>query len=124
MKGGAMGEVVTTGRWKPNAGREEAFVEAWANFAAWASSRPGAGVLCLARDTRDPGVFVSFGTWQSIEAVRAWKSAPEFRERMARALEHVAEFEPSELAVAATAEAGATSRVEPAAAGTEPLEAR
>jgi heme-degrading monooxygenase HmoA len=105
-----VGEVYTTGSWKPNAGSEHAFVEAWIRFADWASSRPGAGTLRLARDLRDPGQFVSFGVWESIEAVRGWKGSPEFRERMARLQEHVAEFQPGELELVASAEAGATSR--------------
>jgi hypothetical protein len=32
-----MPEVCTSGAWKPNAGAEDAFVEAWAEFAGWAS---------------------------------------------------------------------------------------
>jgi hypothetical protein len=65
------------------------------------------GRLVLTRDLRDAHVFVSFGAWKSIDAVRVWKGAPDFRERMARVLRHVAEFEPAELAVVAAAEAGA-----------------
>ncbi len=102
-----MTEIYTTGRWRPNTGEEEGFVEAWAGFAAWASGMPGAGRLLLTRDLRDPDVFVSFGAWKSIDAVRVWKGAPDFRERMARVLRHVADFEPAELAVVAAAEAGA-----------------
>jgi heme-degrading monooxygenase HmoA len=99
-----MSHTYTTGSWKPTAGKQDVFVAAWSGFAAWASGMPGAGTLRLARDTRDPERFVSFAAWDSIEAVRAWKSAPDFRERLARVLQHVAEFEPSELKVVATAE--------------------
>lgn len=101
-----MAEIYTTGRWKPNAGKDDAFVEAWKTFATWASSMPGAGTLRLTRDVRDTEVFLSFGAWESIDAVRAWKGAPEFRERLARVLEFVDEFAPTELAVLATVEAG------------------
>jgi heme-degrading monooxygenase HmoA len=104
-----MDGIYTTGRWKPNAGKEDAFVEAWARFAAWASGIPGAGELRLARDERERELFVSFGVWESIDAVRAWKSTPDFRERLARVLQHVDEFEPSELTVIATAHAGSVS---------------
>jgi heme-degrading monooxygenase HmoA len=102
-------EIFTTGRWKPNAGKEEAFVEAWAAFAVWASEMPGAGTLRLTRDIQEAQVFLSFGAWESIDAVRTWKSAPDFRERIARVLQHVDEFEPSELTLVATAKAGAAS---------------
>jgi heme-degrading monooxygenase HmoA len=99
-----MSQTYTTGSWKPTAGKQDMFVAAWAEFAAWASGMPGAGALRLARDTRDPERFVSFAAWDSVEAVRAWKSAPDFRGRLARVLQHVAEFEPSELNVVAAAE--------------------
>jgi len=104
-----MNQLYTTGTWTPYAGREDAFVEAWTEFAGWASSRPGAGVLSLTRDAREPGRFVSFGAWRTSEAVRAWKGGPEFRERMAHVLQHVAEFQPTELAVIATADQGAVT---------------
>jgi heme-degrading monooxygenase HmoA len=104
-----MSEVYTTGSWKPNRGSEEAFVEAWSQFASWASSMPGAGTLRLVRDLHDSSRFVSLGDWASIDEVRAWKSSPEFRERMARVLQHVDDFQPTELALVALAEGGAVS---------------
>ena len=106
--------VYTTGSWKPNPESEEAFVEAWSQFAVWASSMPGADALRLVRDLGEPGRFVSFGAWGDIDHVRAWKSSPEFRERMARVLQHVDDFQPTELAVVATAEGGEVSVRTPA----------
>ncbi len=99
-----MSVIYTTGNWKPNPGSEDAFVAAWKQFAAWASSMPGAGRLQLVRDLREPERFVSFGDWGSIDQVRDWKSSPEFRERMARVLQHVDEFQPTELTLIASAE--------------------
>jgi heme-degrading monooxygenase HmoA len=104
-----MGEIYTTGRWKVSADKEDKFVEAWARFATWASEMPGVGELRLTRDRRDDELFVSFGAWASADAVQAWKSAPEFPDRLAHVLEHVDEFEPSELAVVATAKAATGS---------------
>jgi heme-degrading monooxygenase HmoA len=66
----------------------------------------GAGRLQLVRDVRERNRFVSFGSWESIEAVREWKSSPEFRERIAHVLQHVGDFHPSELQLVATAEQG------------------
>jgi len=100
-----MSEIYTTGTWRPSPGKHDAFVEAWAEFADWASRMPGVGTLVLTEDVRDTERFVSFGAWESLEAVRAWKNAPEFRERLARVLRHVEDFEPTELAVVATADA-------------------
>ena len=101
-----MAAVYTTGSWKPSSGSEDVFVEAWKTFAGWASSMPGAGTLRLVRDLHDPGRFVSFGAWNSIDDIRAWKGSPEFKERMARVLQHVDDFAPTELELVATAEHG------------------
>ena len=107
-----MSTIYTSGTWKPNAGSEDAFVAAWMQFAAWASSMPGAGRLQLARDLRKPEQFVSFGDWASIDEVRAWKSSAEFRERMAQVLQHVDEFRPAELTLIASAKDGITNHEE------------
>ena len=98
-----MGEMYTTGTWTPNPGGEDAFVDAWLEFARWACEMPGAGTLRLARDAGDPSRFVSFGRWESMDAAHAWKSSPEFRERMGRLQRHVSEFVPAELEVIASA---------------------
>jgi heme-degrading monooxygenase HmoA len=100
-----VGEVYTTGSWKPCEGQEEAFVEAWCKFAEWVTSMPGAGAIRLSRDLRDPERFVSFARWESIEAVTAWKSSPEFKERMSKVQQHVDEFAPTELEVVMTVDA-------------------
>lgn len=98
-----MGEIYTTGYWTPRAGEEDAFVEAWLEFARWASQMPGAGTLRLARHEGDPTRFVSFGRWDSLESAHAWKASPEFGERMSRVQRHVEQFVPAELSVVATA---------------------
>ncbi len=107
-----MSTIYTSGTWKSNPGSEEAFVVAWKQFATWASSMPGAGRLQLVRDVREPERFLSFGDWGSIEEVRDWKSSPEFRERMARVLQHVDAFHPAELTLIASAERGTTNHEE------------
>jgi len=104
-----MAELITTGAWTVDAAKEQAFVEAWAEFAAWASSMPGAGTLRLGRDSGDRRRFVSMAPWATADAVRAWKSGPEFKERMAQVLQHVDEFHPAEIDVVATAEHGASA---------------
>jgi hypothetical protein len=69
------------------------------------------------------GQIDTAGTWttnagkeETIEAVRAWKNAPDLRERMAPVLQHVGDCEAGELAVVATAESGAA---DDAVAGSE-----
>jgi heme-degrading monooxygenase HmoA len=97
-----MGEIYTTGIWRPKAGEEDQFVAAWSEFAQWAGEFRGAGTLRLARDLADPERYVSFGRWDSAEAAHAWKTSAEFRERMGRVQAHVAEFTPDELEIVAS----------------------
>jgi heme-degrading monooxygenase HmoA len=104
-----MSTIYTSGTWHAYPDAEDAFVAAWKQFAAWASTQPGAGRLQLVRDLDEPARFVSFGDWASLEQVRAWKRSPEFRERMARVLQHVEELRPAELALIASAKGGATN---------------
>jgi heme-degrading monooxygenase HmoA len=91
-----MYEIFTAGRFEVEPGNEEAFVHAWSEFAAWASERPGAGTLRLFRDVRNAGRFVSLGQWDDADAVRAWKSSAEFKERIGRVVRQATEFEPTE----------------------------
>jgi len=104
-----MAEMITTGVWVVGEAKQAAFAEAWAAFAAWASSTEGAGPLRLGRDGGDRTRFVSFGPWDSAAQVRAWKSGPEFRDRIAEVLQHADEFHPSELDVIATATDGTST---------------
>jgi heme-degrading monooxygenase HmoA len=101
-----MAELVTTGTWQVPPAREAAFVEAWTLFAEWASSMPGSTTLRLGLDLARPGRFISFAAWQDADAVRAWKRAPEFRERLAQVVLHVEGFAAAELDVVATATHG------------------
>ena len=104
-----MAELITSGVWTVDAAKEGAFVEAWAEVASWASSMSGAGMLWLGRDTCDLARFTSVAPWEITDAVRAWKSGPEFRQRMAQVMQHVNDFHPSELDGVATADDGAGS---------------
>jgi heme-degrading monooxygenase HmoA len=114
-KGGqTMGDVYTSGTWKPKPGSEEAFIEAWAEFAAWGSGMVGAGTLRLTRDLDDPERFLSFGDWETSESARAWKDAPEFRERIGTVLQHCDEFHSANYQVVASATAGSSTTAAPA----------
>lgn len=97
----SMPGVYTTASWKPFPEHEEAFLEAWKEFAAWARTHPGASFATLARDLRDPERFMSFMAWTDIESVRAWKEGTEFKPRMSLVQEHIDKFAPTELEVVA-----------------------
>jgi heme-degrading monooxygenase HmoA len=96
----------TSGTWTPKADTQDKFIEAWREFAIWASSMAGADSLYLTRNIGDSRRFVSFGSWQTFEQIRAWKANPEFGERMARVLQYTETFEPAELALIANAQSG------------------
>ncbi len=102
-----MPKAYATGSWKPFPGQEDAFVEAWLEFVAWATERPGSGTAYLARDVRNPEQFVSFSGWDSLEAIREWKGSSEFKERMARVQKHIDKFTATELEVVAASRSGA-----------------
>jgi heme-degrading monooxygenase HmoA len=92
-----MYEIFTHGRFEVEPANEDAFAEAWTEFATWVSQRPGAGTLRLVRDLRNAGRFISFGQWDDADAVRAWKNSAEFKERIGRVVKQAADFEPTEL---------------------------
>jgi heme-degrading monooxygenase HmoA len=92
-----MYEIFTFGRFEVALGNEGAFVDAWSEFATWASQNGGAGTIRLVRDLRHPGRYISLGQWDDADAVRSWKSAPEFKERLGRVVKQATEFEPTEL---------------------------
>ena len=92
----------STGSWLPFSGQEEPFLDAWKEFALWAAGLQGAaGEALLTRDLRDPGRFISFLPWESLEAIQGWKAHPEFKERMSRVQKFVDEFAPTETEVVA-----------------------
>jgi heme-degrading monooxygenase HmoA len=117
-----MYEIFTQGRFEVEPGNEEAFVAAWSEFAAWASARPGAGTLRLVRDVRNAGQFISFGQWDDGDAVRAWKSSAEFKERIGRVVKQAREFEPTELVTLAKGTGGTVETFSPPE-GIEPIHA-
>ena len=75
-----MYEIFTYGRFEVEPANEQAFVQAWSEFAAWVSAQPGAVTFRLVRDVRNAGRFISFGQWEDADAVRTWKSSAEFKE--------------------------------------------
>jgi heme-degrading monooxygenase HmoA len=90
-----MPETYTSGVWVTKEGEEDEFVAAWRDFADWASQTAGSGTMRLVRDVEQPSRFMSFAPWESFEAQQAWKQSDEFRERMARVQQHVAQFTPA-----------------------------
>jgi heme-degrading monooxygenase HmoA len=96
---------ITTGTWVVDPTKEQAFVEAWTEFVTWAGTRPGATTFRLGRDRNNEGRFVSYAAWATLEAADAWRTSPEMQEQLARVLQHVDDFDSTQLCVVATVDA-------------------
>lgn len=77
-----MAEHFASGSWRVRKGKEQEFVERWAEFLQWTrKTQPALGSASLIRDEADPSHFVSFATWPDAESRAAWKGSPEFPEK-------------------------------------------
>ncbi len=71
--------------WTIKVGREEEFVAAWLDFAAWtADIKVGALGGTLVQDSEDPRRFICFWPFDSEEGIRRWRDEPKFRSFMMR----------------------------------------
>ena len=87
--------------WVVKEGRESEFVERWSEWADWTRRQGLASHATLLRDVDDSRRFVSFGPWESIQAVRNWRALAGYHERVAQLRELVDELEPRTLEVVA-----------------------
>ena len=83
--------------WLVKPGLEDEFVERWRELAAWSALQGLRASAKLFRDVDEPRRFMSFGPWESLEAIRRWRTEPGFHEHMARLGEVVEHLEPRTL---------------------------
>jgi heme-degrading monooxygenase HmoA len=83
--------------WVVKRGREAEFVERWSEWAEWSHREGLAARAMLLRDADDPERFVSFGPWESMQAVRNWRALAGYQGRVAKLREVVDHFEPRTL---------------------------
>lgn len=84
----------TSGIWTVKPGSAEDFIAAWTELADWSrANAPGVGSAQLLRDRSDANRFISFGPWESLEAIERWRSMDGFQQRVARLRELLKEFE-------------------------------
>jgi heme-degrading monooxygenase HmoA len=101
-KGGEMPQLFTHGRWVVKPGREEDFVAAWRDFAEWTLANVEGSLRgWLLRDREQRNRFFSFGPWESLEAIEAWRASAGFQERVGGFQELLESFEPYTLDLAA-----------------------
>ena len=96
-------QLYTLGVWTVKAGQESTFVAEWDAFAKWtAKSHPAAGDAYLLKAAEHPQQFISFGPWDSPEAVKAWRERPEFKVFVMKVRTLCDDFQPKTLTVAAS----------------------
>jgi heme-degrading monooxygenase HmoA len=103
-----MTEIYTVGIWTVKAGREDEFVAAWRAMGEATIAEFPAAHGRLLRDVDNPGRFVSFGPWDSLETVDAWRASTPFKEGVARIRELLDAFEPGTYEVSAEVSANSS----------------
>ena len=89
-----MTEIYTVGIWTAKAGREEEFVAAWRAMGEATIEEFPAAHGRLLRDIDNPHRFISFGPWESLETVDAWRASAPFQQGVAHIRELLDAFEP------------------------------
>lgn len=97
-----VGQLFTAGIWLVKEGKEAEFIAEWSRFADWTSkSHLGAGTAHLLQDAADARRFLSFGPWESAEAIDRWRHTPELKSFLASARELCDEIQPRTLSLVA-----------------------
>ena len=90
----------THGIWQVKPGYADEFVAAWTEFADWSREHAaGAGWGKLLRDVEDPNRFFTFGPWESLDAISAWRALDGWQERVGRMRAMLESFQPATLEV-------------------------
>ena len=97
-----IGQPYTSGNWTVKEGKEEEFISRWTEFTEWSlTNAPGAETFVLIRAASDPRRFTSFGAWEDMASVTAWRDRPEFQERLAACRALCDDFQPTDSSLAA-----------------------
>ncbi len=98
-------QLYTLGIWTVKPGKEKQFIAEWEAFAVWtAENQPGAGKGYLLQDREHPEQFISFGPWESADAIKSWRERAEFKAFAAKARELCSNFQPRTLDLVASSE--------------------
>lgn len=90
-----LGQLYTFGIWTVHPGKEAEFKRIWDDFARWSSDhQPGGGDARLVQDLEAPNRFISYGPWESSDAILAWRGTLEFKAFAAQAQKLCADFQP------------------------------
>jgi heme-degrading monooxygenase HmoA len=84
----------TLGLWTAKPGHEDEFVGVWRDWATKTQTDFPGGTAILLRDRKDRRLFVSAGSWISLEQLEAWRNSDTFKDAVHRANALVDGFEP------------------------------
>jgi heme-degrading monooxygenase HmoA len=93
----SMATAFTHTTWRVKPGQEDEFVRRWHEWADWSHRQGLRAHARLLRDVESPNTFISFGPWETMDAVRGWRSRAGYQERVALFQELVERFEPRTL---------------------------
>jgi heme-degrading monooxygenase HmoA len=97
-----MAQLYACGIWTVKPGSEQQFVDAWSELAEWTGAEvAGSSWAKLLRDRERSNRFISFGPWDSLDAIERWRAHPGWQERVQRIRELLDSFEPNTLELAA-----------------------
>lgn len=96
-----MAETYTHTTWRVQPGLEDEFVQRWREWIEWSHLQGLGPSARLLRDAEHPSTFISFGPWLSRDAVKNWRAAGGYHERVARMQEVLEGFEPRTLELVA-----------------------
>ena len=98
-----MSDCYASGSWVVNRGLEKDFIQRWMEFLQWTrSSTAGLRSAQLIQDSEEPRHFVSFAAWESSEAMKTWRSLPDFAGRLGACRQLCEDFRGSSYTVVAT----------------------
>jgi heme-degrading monooxygenase HmoA len=98
-----MTDYYASGNWVVNRGLEKDFIQRWQEFLDWTrASTHGLRSAQLIQDSEEPRHFVSFAAWESSEAMKTWRSLPDFAGRLGACRQLCEDFRGSSYTVVAT----------------------
>ena len=98
-----MDAIYTHTTWHVLPGREQDFEKRWADWVAWSHQVGLVKGSRLLRSGDEPGLFISYGIWQSLDQAREWRTLKGYQERLRLLQEVVEAFEPRTLTLVSEA---------------------
>ena len=98
-----VGDHYGSGNWVVAAGKDGEFIARWTEFLGWTrAAAPGLRWARLIQDDQNARHFISFASWESLEALASWRSLPEFAVKMGACRALCDDFRGGDYTVAAT----------------------